>query len=180
MVKRRGDPSETSGGEILAPTPTEREELFQAKAPVAGQVGVDPLLEPFLQRQQIRSRLGRGALIGTGCTSLGLGILGIPLPVLPTTPFLLLSAYCFGRSSPRLLRWLLTNPLFGSYLCNYCLHRGIPRRVKVYILITLWVTILLSAFLAVSWWWLRGVLIAIAVGVTIHLLRLGTTKPGRP
>lgn len=157
--------------------PSERTgEVIPEKALSGVGSAIDPVLEQFLKKKQVSGRVGRAFLIGTGCTSLGLGMLGIPLPVLPTTPFLLVSAYCFGRSSPRLLRWLLTNKVFGSYLRNYCLNRGIPKRVKIYVLITLWATILLSAFLAVDWWWLRGVLIAIAMGVTVHILRIGTTK----
>lgn len=136
----------------------------------------DPGLEHFLARKKIRSRPLRWLLIGGGCAALGLGILGIPLPVLPTTPFLLLSAWCFGRSSEPLLRWLLTNRLFGKYLRNYLEHRGIPRRVKTGILITLWATIGLSAVL-VEGWWLRVLLIAVAAGVTVHVLRIRTQKP---
>jgi uncharacterized membrane protein YbaN (DUF454 family) len=137
----------------------------------------DPELELFLARKKIRSRPVRWLLIGAGYTALGLGILGIPLPVLPTTPFLLLAAWCFGRSSERLLRWLLTNRLFGTYLRNYVQHKGIPQRVKVYILCMLWLTIGLSAFLAVHVWWLRVSLLATAVGVTVHILRIRTQKP---
>ena len=116
----------------------------------------------------------RGILIVAGCTALGLGILGIPLPVLPTTPFLLLAAWCFARSSERLHRWLLTNRLFGGYIRDYTEHRGIPRRVKVYILVLLWGTILSSAIFAVDAWWIRILLFAVAAGVTVHVLRIKT------
>ncbi|MDR0954323.1 MAG: YbaN family protein, partial [Rikenellaceae bacterium] len=120
---------------------------------------VDPALEAYLQRKKIKSRPLRWLLIGCGCITLGLGLVGIPLPVLPTTPFLLLSAWCFGRSSERLLRWLLTNRMFGEYLRNYVEDRGIPRRVKVYILLLLWGTILFSAFVKIDLWWLRILLL---------------------
>lgn len=139
----------------------------------------DPALELYLSRKRIKNRFVRGLLIALGLLTLGLGILGIPLPVLPTTPFLLVSAWCFGRSSGRLLRWLLTNRVFGEYLRNYVEKRGIPKRVKIYILIILWATILLSAFLAVRVWWLRVLLMAIATGVTIHILRIQTLKTGK-
>ena len=137
---------------------------------------VDPELELFLERKCVRKGPFRWLLIGGGFTALGLGILGIPLPLLPTTPFLLLAAGCFGRSSEPLLRWLLTNRLFGDYLRNYVQNRGIPRRVKIYILALLWTTIGVSVFFAADGWWLRLLLITVAIGVTIHVLRIRTAK----
>ena len=156
---------------------TTQNDAANLKRKAAGMKEPDPELELFLDRKRIKSRPLRWLLIGAGCISLGLGILGIPLPVLPTTPFLLLSAWCFGRSSEPLLRWLLTNRVFGEYLRGYVQNRGIPGRVKWYVLILLWATILLSAFLAVKVWWLRIMLIGIAAGVTIHVLRIRTSKP---
>ena len=123
-----------------------------------------------------RSQALRGVLIVAGCVSLGVGVLGIPLPVLPTTPFLLLAAFCFARSSPRLLHWLMNNRLFGRYLRNYCEKKGVPARVKVYTLVLLWGVIGLSAFVAIDRWWLRILLLLIATGVTVHVLRLPTYK----
>lgn len=149
----------------------------QTSNPETQKPDIDPELELFLDRKKIRNKPIRWLLIGAGCTALALGILGIPLPVLPTTPFLLLSAWCFGRSSETLLRWLLTNKIFGEYLRNYIQNRGIPKRVKIIIVVTLWITILLSAFLAVEVWWLRILLILVAIGVTVHILRIQTAKP---
>ena len=137
----------------------------------------DPELELFLARKRIGSRPVRWLLVVAGCVSLGLGLLGIPLPVLPTTPFLLVSAWCFGRSSEPLLRWLLTNRLFGVYLRGYVQNRGIPKRVKVYVLVLLWTTLLFSAFWVVKAVWLSVLLIGVAVGVTLHVLRIRTAKP---
>lgn len=111
----------------------------------------------------------RTLCLAGGLLSLGLGMLGMALPVLPTTPFLLLSLWCFSRSSGRLERWLLTNSLFGRYLDDYRSGRGIPRRVKWYILVLLWGTILLSAFVLTDVWWLRILLPAVAAGVTVHI-----------
>ena len=66
-----------------------------------------------------------------GLTSLALGIAGVVLPLLPTTPFVLLSAYCFARSSPRLHGWLLGHKLFGPLISNWEQHRAIAPRAKL-------------------------------------------------
>lgn len=113
-------------------------------------------------------------IIGTVLT--GLGILGIFLPVLPTTPFMLLAAICYGRSSQRLYTWLLYNRWFGKYIRNYIQKKGIPLRVKVITIAILWVTIGTSAVFAVDSLILRVILAVIAIVVTIHLLLVPTFK----
>ncbi|SFF64024.1 hypothetical protein SAMN05216353_10412 [Halobacillus alkaliphilus] len=85
-------------------------------------------------------------LIIIGTISLILGVLGIVLPLLPTTPFLLLTAACYVRSSDRLYNWLMTNKWFGSYIENYKAGRGIPVKAKVSVLIMIWSSMLYSAF----------------------------------
>ncbi|MYL21598.1 DUF454 family protein [Halobacillus litoralis] len=85
-------------------------------------------------------------LIIVGSLSLGLGILGIVLPLIPTTPFLLLTAACYVRSSDRLYNWLMTNKWFGSYIQNYKSGRGLPMKAKISILIMIWFSFLFSAF----------------------------------
>ena len=97
-----------------------------------------------------------------------LAILGVFLPLLPTTPFLLLASACFARGSTRLHKWLLNNRVFGSYLRNYEQGRGIPLRGKVTALAMLWASIAYSAF-TVGSTALIAFLISIAVGVTIYL-----------
>lgn len=114
--------------------------------------------------------------IGAGTICVALGFVGIFLPVLPTTPFLLLAAVCYGRSSQRFLHWLLTNRWFGAYIRNYREGRGLPRREKALTLLGLWLTIGISAVYVAPQWWLRLALIAVALGVTIHLLRIKTTR----
>lgn len=79
-------------------------------------------------------------LIIAGSISLGLGLLGIILPLLPTTPLLLLAAACYVRSSKRLYVWLITNKYFGSYIENYRLGKGIPLKAKVMGVTVLWLT----------------------------------------
>lgn len=120
-------------------------------------------------------------LVVAGIVSLGLGLLGVTIPVLPTTPFLLLSAYLFLNSSPKLYAWLLNHKWFGSYIKNYIEYRAVERKVKVITLTILWATILLSIYLVSGKWWLQILLFFIAVGVTIHVVMLKTIsrKSGR-
>jgi hypothetical protein len=119
-------------------------------------------------------RIARAILIALGTSSLALGIAGVFLPILPTTPFLLLAAACYSRSSRRFYNWLISNRFFGEYIRNYLERRGIPLRVKVLSLALLWITIGCSAAFAVDALWLRILLAAIAVGVTLHVLSLRT------
>jgi uncharacterized membrane protein YbaN (DUF454 family) len=98
------------------------------------------------------------------------------VPVLPTTPFLLLAAICYARSSERFYHWLLNNRWFGEYIKNYREGRGIPLREKTLTLIALWLTIGFTTLLVVSAWWGQLILLGVAVGVTIHLVRIKTFK----
>jgi len=114
-------------------------------------------------------------ILGSLCVALG--VLGIFLPLLPTTPFLLLAAVCFARSSKRFYDWLMNNRWFGEYIRSYREGRGIPLKQKVLAIILLWLTIGSTALLAVTLWWVRLILLCIAVGVTIHLVKLKTYRP---
>ena len=115
-------------------------------------------------------------LIIAGTLFVGLGILGIFIPVLPTTPFLLLAAVCYARSSQRFYHWLLYNRWFGSYIRNYLQKGGIPLRVKVLTIALLWITIGCSVAFVVELFVVRLILILIAIGVSIHVLLLRTLK----
>ncbi len=97
-----------------------------------------------------------------------LAVVGVFLPLVPTTPFLLLASACFARGSTRLHNWLLNNRLFGKYLRNYEQGRGIPLRGKVIALAMLWASIGYSA-LSTGSTPLTALLITIAIGVTIYL-----------
>jgi uncharacterized membrane protein YbaN (DUF454 family) len=121
-------------------------------------------------------RIKKGILIFLGFLFVGIGILGIFLPLLPTTVFFLLSAYCFSKSSDKFYHWLLHNRWFGSYIKNYREKKGISIRVKIVSISVLWLTILYSAFFFVSNIYVRILLLLIAVGVTIHLVSIKTYK----
>lgn len=118
----------------------------------------------------------RSVYIVIGLLSLALGVVGIILPLLPTTPFLLLSAALFAKTSPRLYHWLHTNQLFGEYLRRYRDKEGIPIELKIGVLSILWITLISSALFAVSsnLWYVRIILLGIGIGVTIHILKIRT------
>jgi uncharacterized membrane protein YbaN (DUF454 family) len=118
----------------------------------------------------------RWLLIIVGLAAVGIGTVGIFVPLLPTTPFYLLAAACFFRSSDRLYRWLIGNKWCGPYIRNYREHRAIPRHAKIVALILLWGTIGHSVLALLDQLWLRILLVAIAAGVTIYLLSLKTLK----
>ena len=118
-------------------------------------------------------------LIVCGTIFTVLGVIGILVPLLPTTPFLLLAAACYARSSERFYNWLLNNRLFGRYVRDYIEKRGISLKAKVFTLILLWLTITCSAILATDTTWIRILLVAIAAAVTTHILLIKTlTKHG--
>ena len=127
----------------------------------------------------VASPLKRALLVAAGSFFVALGTIGIFIPLLPTTPFLLLAAYCYLRSSERLHTWLLTNRWFGEYLRNYQDGRGVPVRAKAGTLALLWATITISAVLFVDSLLVRGVLLAIAIVVSVHVLMLKTLERTR-
>jgi uncharacterized protein len=126
--------------------------------------------------KKVSDRLLRGGLIVLGTCFVALGILGIFLPLLPTTPFFLLAVACYARSSRRFYDWMLNNRVFGSYIRNYREGRGIPLKVKVVTIAVLWGTIIYSAFFVVDELYWRVILLVIAVGVTIHILKTRTLR----
>jgi uncharacterized membrane protein YbaN (DUF454 family) len=111
-----------------------------------------------------------------GSISLSLGIVGIFLPLLPTTPFLLLTAACYARGSSRLHNWLLNNKLFGKYIRNYREGKGIPARSKVLALTLLWLTIGFSIFYVIPILIVQIILLTIATLVSIYIISLPTLR----
>lgn len=114
----------------------------------------------------------RWLLLGVGILATILAVLGIFLPLLPTVPLLLLAAACFARSSERIHRWLLEHRHLGPILHGYLDGSGIPRRARATALCLIWVTIPASAFLVVPLLWVRVLLFAVALGITVYLMRL--------
>ena len=116
-------------------------------------------------------------LIIIGLLSVVLGVAGIFLPLLPTTPLLLLAAWCFVRSSPRLYEWLLNHPRLGEYVRNFRENRAIPLRVKILSVTMVWLTIGFCIIKVVSeWWWAQVALFLLASAITWHILSYATLK----
>ncbi|MFP1725672.1 DUF454 family protein [Lonsdalea quercina] len=113
----------------------------------------------------------RVVLIVLGWIAVVLATLGVVLPLLPTTPFLLLAAWCFARSSPRFHHWLLHRSWFGGYLRHWQQHRALPPGVKVKALVVIVATFALSIWM-VNIPWVRGLLLVVMACLLIFMWRL--------
>lgn len=111
-----------------------------------------------------------------GLVSLALGVLGAFLPVLPTTPFLLLAAALFLRGNPRLHKWLMEHPKLGPYIRNFMEYKAIPMRVKVVSVSLVWITLTFCAVSVAEHWALRALFLALAAAITVHILSYKTLK----
>jgi hypothetical protein len=129
------------------------------------------------EANQIRSAALRYALIAVGVVFVAIGAIGIVVPLLPTTTFLLLAAACFARSSPRFHQWLLENRVLGAYIRDYLSGAGMTLRAKVLSISMLWIVIGSSAVFAVDLLVIRILLFAIAAGVTAHLIAIPLREP---
>jgi uncharacterized protein len=101
-----------------------------------------------------------------------LGLVGVVLPLLPTTPFLLAAAYCFGRSSDRMHKWMLRNRLIGAYIRAYLDGGGLSLCARAVSIFLLWAALAISALLVVDSPVVRLILLLVGVGVTIHLVTI--------
>lgn len=122
------------------------------------------------------SPLLRGLLIAAGVLCVLLGIIGIFLPLLPTTPLILLAAACFARSSRRFHDWLLANRTFGPLIREWEQHRSIPRRTKLTAIGLMSLMLAVSIVFFVEPLWLQALLVLLGVGLAIWLYRI----PSRP
>ena len=111
-----------------------------------------------------------------GTVSLALGIIGIFLPLLPTTPFLLLTAALYFRGSPRLYQWLLNHKCLGPYIRNFRENKAIPLRAKIISLLLMWGTMVYCIFFLIPLPEINIVLFLVAVGVTWHILSFKTLR----
>ncbi len=123
---------------------------------------------------RLPSPIRRGVYFSVGATSVGLGVIGILVPLWPTTCFLLLAGWCFARSSPRAERWLHENRLFGKYLRDYRERGIISSSVRHRSLAVLWICIGISAILLMNRLWAVAILLFVALAVTVHLYSLPT------
>jgi len=109
-----------------------------------------------------------------GVTLFGMGAAGAVIPVLPTTPFILASFLCFGKSSKRAEKWIANNRYFGSYIENYRTKQGVPLDVKLKSILFLWVTLIASLIIFSNENYLFILLILVGTAVTAHILLLKT------
>jgi len=106
-----------------------------------------------------------------GIVFLAIGAIGVILPLLPTTPFLLVAAYCFTRSSPRLHRWLHCHPTFGPLISNWNQYGSIDRRAKRIAIVVILLTPLMTVFIGVPWWALASQTLILAAAAAFVLTR---------
>lgn len=118
-------------------------------------------------------KMKRIIFIIIGTFSLILGALGIFIPLLPTTPFLLLSCWMYLRSSRKLYLWVINHRVFGFYIKSYIKYRAVEKKYKIVAILLLWTTIFISIRLA-DLIWIRVMLLIIAIGVTAHISLLKT------
>lgn len=105
-----------------------------------------------------------------GIVSLLLGFIGIFLPLLPTTPFILLAAYCFAKSSERFHRYIMQHKLFGRMVTDFYEKKVISSKNKIIALTLMWLTLSLSVIFFMPYIWVKLVVLGIGVSVTVYLL----------
>jgi uncharacterized protein len=120
-------------------------------------------------------RTKKTLFLSLGVLFLSVGVVGVALPILPTTPFILAAAFCFGKSSKKAEKWISNNRYFGSYIENYKTKQGVPIQVKRNSLIFLWFMLIISS-LIINKSIMFIVLLIIGICVSAHILLLKTKK----
>jgi uncharacterized membrane protein YbaN (DUF454 family) len=125
---------------------------------------------------RVSGKMMRSIYIIVGTIALVIGAIGLFLPVIPTTPLVILAAACYYRGSDRLHNWILSSRWFGETVKNYQEGRGLTRDTKVRAISMMWAMILISAWFFVSNFFVRVAIICVAIGVTVYLIKLPTLE----
>lgn len=128
-----------------------------------------------LERRECKLGIKRVVLTILGFVLLGFGAIGVAIPVLPTTPFVLFAAICFSAGNSKLAKWLENTRVFGPYIKNYRTGQGVDLRLKIASIIFVWIGLAIS-IVSMQRIWATFLLIAIGIGVTIHLLMIKTKE----
>ena len=120
----------------------------------------------------------KAVLVAAGSVCLALAVLGVFLPLLPTTPFLLLASACYVRSSERLHGWLMGNRWLGPYIRNFKERRGIPLRGRIVTVVLLWLPLLYSVY-RLDILWLEVLLVLMGITWSVLILRMKAAGEGR-
>lgn len=123
------------------------------------------------------SRVLKALLVLCGTLCVALGVIGIFLPLMPTTVFLLMAAACYARSSDRFYQKLVNHRFLGVYIRNSREGRGMKRRDKTITIVLLWASMIVTMIVTAKAWWLRLLLVGIATGVTVHVARIRAFQP---
>lgn len=119
------------------------------------------------------NKLSKILNIIAGSISLSLGVIGIFVPLMPTTIFLIIAAYFYFKSSPKLYNWLVNHKIFGKYISDYRKYKAMPKKAKITAILMLWVTILISALIIAKLWAFIALFI-VAISVTAYILSIKT------
>lgn len=134
-------------------------------------------MDEFLDRSDThKSRSKKVILIVAGTFFVVLGIIGIFIPILPTTPFILLAAALYSRSSQKFYQWIIKNKFVGIHIKNYKEGKGVPLIIKILSIALLWITLVCSALFVVEILFIRIIMLLIAIGVTIHIAFIKTSN----
>jgi uncharacterized membrane protein YbaN (DUF454 family) len=131
-----------------------------------------------MNKKNVKNPILKGVLLGSGFLCVFLGLLGIPLPVLPTTPFLILAACCFSYSSEKFYNMIVENKHFGASVRNYLSGKGIPLKAKIAAISLLWISLGLSMWL-INKFWLYVVLLVVGTLVTWFIIRKPTAESSK-
>jgi uncharacterized membrane protein YbaN (DUF454 family) len=132
-------------------------------------VGSNPAIPTKNKRSANLNKYKKILLITAGTFFVALGITGIFIPILPTTPFILLAATLYSRSSQKFYEWIINNKIVGIYIKNYRAGKGVPLVIKILTIALLWITIGCSVLFATDILFIKIVMILIAAGVTVHI-----------